>query len=254
MPEPLYNMDYLEQTTRLLKNLKQTSYQPFAACTGGTIADIGCGTGADALNLLKMLEGKVAVLGIDHDELMVGKAQTDAAGQEGIRFETGDATRLSLADNSLAGIRAERLIQHIPAPEQTYAEFNRVLQPGAPVVIVETDWNSITFYNGDAGTAHALNRYLTQENVNNGLAAANVIKNLQGAGFRDINLEIFPFSSRSLDQVVAILRIDYALQQMEARGRISTDVYDSFLAALRDADQNRYFACTINLVVASAIK
>lgn len=254
MPEPLYNIDYLEQTTRLLGNLKQRSYQPFASLNAGTIADIGCGTGADALNLFKMLEGRVQVQGIDHDDLMISKAQADTAGMEGISFETGDATQLKYTDESLAGIRAERLVQHLSHAKQAYAEFQRVLQPGQPVVIVETDWSSINFYNGDPQTAQALNHYLTHENVSNGLAAANLVQDLLDAGFRDIALEIFPLSSRSLDQVTGILRIDYALSQMAEKGRISREAYDNFLAALRDADQNRYFACTINLVVASAIK
>lgn len=254
MAEHLYSIDYLEQTTQLLGNLKKTSYQPFSTLTEGHIADIGCGAGDDAINMARMFGSHISVTGIDYADEMIEKAKSSAGDLPNITFEVGSAEQLPFADASLSGLRNERLIQHLPDPEKAFQEFYRVLKPGHPLVVVETDWNSISFYNGNAGVAQKLNHYLTFNNVKNGNAAANVIRYMQEAGFRDIHIDLFPLSSRSLQQATLMLRIDHALVMMKENVIISDEEYNSFMASLEDADRNHYFACSINLVVATATK
>ncbi|WP_118974864.1 methyltransferase domain-containing protein [Taibaiella koreensis] len=253
MAEHLYNIDYLEQTMQLLGKLKQQSYNPFSTITEGTIADVGCGTGADAINMARMLPG-LEIIGLDYAPEMITKATADAGDLPNISFRQAEASALPFADNTLAGIRNERLIQHVPDPAKVFAEFYRTLKPGQPLVNVETDWSSIAFYNGNAHIAKALNHYLTFKNVKNGNAAANLISDMTAAGFRDIGIELFPLASRSLQQVTAMLRIDHALMMMKTEKHISEVEYNSFLSALEDADRNRYFVCSINLVVTTATK
>jgi len=145
MAQHLYSIDYLEQTTQLLGNLKKTSYQPFGSLTEGHIADIGCGAGDDAINMAKMFGPNIQVTGIDYAEEMIEKAKSSSAGMPNITFHMGSAEQLPFADNELSGLRNERLIQHLPQPELAFQEFYRVLKPGHSLVVVETDWNSISF-------------------------------------------------------------------------------------------------------------
>lgn len=250
----LYNISYLEQTTQVLGQLKQQSYQPFSNITEGHIADVGCGTGADAINMAKMLGSKVQVTGLDISEEMIGKARSSAGDLDNIRFDLAAADALPFADNMLAGLRNERLIQHLPDAPKAFAEFYRVLQPGRSLVTVETAWSSIAFYNGDTAIARQLHDYLTFENVKNGNAAASLITYMKDAGFKDIAIEVFPFVLRSLQQVFQMLRTDHALQMMLEKGHLTQEQYNSFLADIEDADRNHYFACSIDLVVATAIK
>lgn len=254
MAEHLYSIDYLEQTTQLLGNLKRTSYQPFGTLTEGKIADIGCGTGDDAINMARMFGTNIEVTGIDYAEEMIGKAKSSAGDLPNIHFAIGTAEDLPFADEELSGLRNERLIQHLPHPKKAFAEFHRVLKPGHSLVVVETDWNSISFYNGDSAIGQKLNHYLTFNNVKNGNAAGNVIRYMQEAGFNNIHLDLFPLSSRSLQQSILMLRIDHALNMMKEKAIISDEEYNSFMASLEDADRNHYFACSINLVVATATK
>lgn len=249
----LYNIGYLEQTTRVLGQLKEQSYQPFSKITGGHIADVGCGTGADAINMAKMLS-QVQVTGLDISEEMIGKAQSSVEGLDNISFKIAAADDLPFADNELAGLRNERLIQHLTDASKAFSEFYRVLRPGQPLVTVETAWSSIAFYNGDAGIARQLHDYLTFENVKNGNAAANLVGYMKDAGFKDITIEVFPFVLKSLQQVFQMLRTDHALLMMQEKGILSTEQYNSFLADIEDADRNHYFACSIDLVVATGIK
>ncbi len=254
MAEHLYSIDYLEQTTQLLGSLKKTSYQPFRTITTGKIADIGCGAGDDAINMARMFGENIAITGIDYAPEMIEKANSSAAGLSNITFHIGSAENLPFADAELDGLGNERLIQHLPDPQKAFTEFYRVLKPGSPLVVVETDWNSISFYNGDSSIAQQLNHYLTFNNVKNGNAAANVIRYMKEAGFSNIHIDLFPLSSHSLQQVTMMLRIDHALLMMKEQTIISVEEYNSFLASLEDADRNHYFACSINLVVATATK
>jgi ubiquinone/menaquinone biosynthesis C-methylase UbiE len=254
MAEHLYSIDYLEQTTQLLGSLKKTSYQPFGTIAEGKIADIGCGAGDDAMNMARMFGEKIFVTGIDYAPEMIEKASSSAANIPNITFQKGSAENLPFADSELDGLRNERLIQHLPDPQKAFAEFYRVLKPGSPLVVVETDWNSISFYNGDTTIAQKLNHYLTFNNVKNGNAAANVIRYMKEAGFGNIHIDLFPLSSHSLQQVTMMLRTDHALLMMKEQKIISDEDYNSFQASLEDADRNRYFACSINLVVATATK
>ncbi len=254
MEKHLYNINYLEHTANLLRQLKEKSYQPFSKITEGVICDVGCGTGADAINMAKLLGNKVYVKGIDYAEEMIEKANASIGTLENISFSTGSADQLPFSDNELSGIRNERLIQHLPDPGKAFAEFYRTLQPGHSLVTVETDWNSITFYNGNTATAQKLNHYLTYENVKNGAAAANLVRYMQEASFRNITIELFPFSVYSLEQAIATLRIDHALQMMKEKKYISEEEFTSFMAVLEDADRNHYFVCSINLVITTAIK
>ncbi|WP_118952975.1 methyltransferase domain-containing protein [Taibaiella helva] len=250
----LYNISYLEQTTQVLAQLKQQSYEPFRKINTGRIADIGCGTGTDVLNLAQLLGNTVQVTGVDTAEEMIAQARSTAKQQTNADFIQATAGQLPFKDNELSGLRNERLIQHLTDAPAAFSEFYRVLSPQSPVVCVETAWSSIAFYNGDTSVGFRLRDYLGNGNVNNGAAAVKLLDYLTEAGFRAPGIEVYPFVLRSLDQVVQMLRTDHALLMMQEKGLISEEEHNSFKQALEDADRNRYFACSINLVVATAIK
>jgi len=166
-----YNINYLEDTGRFLKSLKEYSYQPFTQINNGTIIDLGCGTGADVSNLGKLLGSQVTVIGIDHDETMLNKAESSFSDQENIKFILSEANVIPFENETVSGLRAERLVQHIAAPENTIFEIHRVLKKGHPLVLVETDWPSLTFYNEHLAIEKKIIQYLTEKKINNGLAA-----------------------------------------------------------------------------------
>lgn len=250
----LYSIDYLEQTTKALEQLKLRSYDLFTHITKGHVADIGCGTGADALNMARRLGEQVQVTGVDIAAEMIDKARSSAEGVANLDFRLSAADTLPFGDNELQGVRNERLIQHLPDAPASFREFYRVMAPEAPLVSVETAWSSISFYNGDYSTGSKLRDYLTGKNVRNGAAAANLTNYMQQAGFREISLEVFPFVLHSLQQVVAMLRIDHAMDRMLEEAIISGEEHKSFWSSVEDADRNHYFACSINIIVATGKK
>lgn len=254
MSSKLYSIEYLEKTTQLLKEIKEKSYERFLDLEKGHVVDVGCGTGQDAINLSRLIPGKVQVTGVDIEEGMILKARENAEGMEGISFLQANVEELPFDNESLQGLRNERLIQHVIHPVQAFREFNRVLQPGASLVIVETDWSSMTLYSAPPGMANRVKDFYAHKNVPNGSVALDLNTLLVQTGFKDIEFNVYPLVSHSLDQVIAFIRLDYILQQMVERELMSTEEHEILFKSLREADTKGHFALSLNLVVATGIK
>ncbi|WP_408648186.1 class I SAM-dependent DNA methyltransferase [Streptomyces gossypiisoli] len=95
------------------------------------VADLGSGPG-HVTALLHDLG--VPVFGVDLSPRMVALARR---AHPGLRFHVGTMTRLDLPDAALGGIAALFSIIHVPDDHlpTTFAEFHRVLRPGAPVLL-----------------------------------------------------------------------------------------------------------------------
>lgn len=249
-----YNISYLEDTGRVLKDLKKHSYSPFVPINQGIIIDLGCGTGLDAINMAGLVSDNVKIIGIDHDPEMLDKAKASSKNIKNIDFILSEAYSIPYQDGSIAGLRAERLMQHLKEPEKAIQEIHRVLKKDHPLLIVETDWRSLALYNEHVEIEEKLNQYLTKEKVNNGTAARKLNSYLENSNFRNIQLEVFPFVVKSLKEANEYLWIGHILKEMEEKNYIGQEEYDLFTRSLEKADKKNYFACSINLVVVSSIK
>jgi ubiquinone/menaquinone biosynthesis C-methylase UbiE len=254
MAQKHYTASYLEDTGVFLKGLKDYSYKPFLDLKSGTVIDLGCGTGIDVLNLSGLLGEGVRVVGIDHDETLLDRGRQSASETHNVDFICSEVTAIPFEDESIDGVRAERLIQHLVHPQQTITEIRRVLKQGSPLMLVETDWASLVFYHGDTGVQKKLIHYLTEVKINNGYAARELTQYLEGAGLQDIRTEIFPFTLRSLKEANDYLWMELILKEMLDKSYLSESEHSNFVESLNSADQNGYFACTINIVVVSSIK
>ncbi|SEM82907.1 Methyltransferase domain-containing protein [bacterium A37T11] len=249
-----YNAGYLENTADFLKNLKQQSYGGFASLQKGTLIDLGCGIGADAINLAKILGEKVNVVGIDHDQELLDKATESAMGLPNIRFIKKEVWDIPFEDKTVSGVRAERLIQHLSNPEQTFKEIYRVLKAGHPVVVLETVWDSLTFYTKHTSIEQQIRSYLTDNKVNNGWAANNLTSYLKDSSFNEIEVNRFPLTGRSLNDARQYLWIDKIMEEMLTGSYIDQQEYDVFNEALTEADNDSFFLCSLDLLLVSALK
>lgn len=114
----------------------------------GPVADLGCGPGAHALALAQR---GYDVVGIDGSPGMVEVARTRAASDEvDATFEVQDlAAPPRFANESLAGVLAILVLQHLPSPVAFIAEIQRCLRPGGYLLITAParDRRSVTSQN-----------------------------------------------------------------------------------------------------------
>jgi ubiquinone/menaquinone biosynthesis C-methylase UbiE len=128
---------YAEQVRTLLAEspYERMMFALFAefvrAAGGGPVADVGCGPGRITAHLRTL---DVDAFGIDLSPGMIEVARRD---HPGLRFEVGSMTDLALASDSLAGLVAWYSLIHIPDDDvpSVLAHFQRVLRPGAPLLI-----------------------------------------------------------------------------------------------------------------------
>jgi SAM-dependent methyltransferase len=120
-----FELPFLEMQLRPLLN---NDNQP------GRVLDAACGEGyGTALLATRAVEA----VGVDIDTVAVEHARRAYAGHRVLRYETGSATALPLADASVDVVVSFETVEHLPAAEQPamLAEFARVLAPDGVLVI-----------------------------------------------------------------------------------------------------------------------
>jgi ubiquinone/menaquinone biosynthesis C-methylase UbiE len=252
--EKHYDINYLQNTRRLLEDLKKLSYQYFDAIEHGTIVDLGCGAGNDVIELAKLISQEVRVVGVDHDPRMVEQGKSASQNMHNVDFILSEASPLPFESDSVAGLRTERVIQHLKNPDKVIDEIRRILIKGHPFVIIETDWNSLAFYTSFTKVELAINKYLTETKINNGFAARKLVSYLQNAGFENITFDIYPFVIKSLADANEYFLIETILSEITYKGYITESESNDFYKTLESASDNGNFACSINLVISSCIK
>ena len=254
MSEKHYDINYLQNSRRLLLNLKERSYVLFKDVTQGTMVDLGCGAGKDVIELAKQNGPGVKVTGVDHDPVMIEQGKTDSKDIDNVSFILSEAFPLPFEDNSLTGLRTERVIQHLKAPEQVIGEVHRILAPGSPFVIIETDWHSLAFFTEFIDIEKKINAYLTDVKVNNGFASRKLTSYLKKQSFNNIKAEIHPIVVSTLQEANDYFWIEKMVKEALEKGYITEKEYTDFYTALQTADENGYFAASINMIVAWATK
>ncbi len=108
---------------------------------GGTVLEIGCGTG----NVL-VLAGRVApgatLIGLDPDPEALALARRKAArAGVGIQLDRGFADQLPYADGSVDRVLSSFMFHHLPGAQKIDAlrEVHRVLAPGGSLHLLDFD-------------------------------------------------------------------------------------------------------------------
>ncbi|MCL2584698.1 MAG: class I SAM-dependent methyltransferase [Streptosporangiales bacterium] len=101
---------------------------------GGTVVDVGCGTGraVPALRAAVGPSGTVVALDLTPEMLQEARPRCAAARDA---LVLADARRLPLAGSSADAVFAAGLVMHLPDPESGFAELARVTRPGGRLVL-----------------------------------------------------------------------------------------------------------------------
>jgi ubiquinone/menaquinone biosynthesis C-methylase UbiE len=130
-----------ESTARITAELEEVLGSPLP---GGTVVDVGSGTGHVAVKLAKT--GRFSrVVATDISPKMLACARGNAAAA-GVSIETveTDMVRLPLDDASVDLVVGCAILHHLPDPRAFLPEVRRVLKPGAPCIFIgdPSTWGS----------------------------------------------------------------------------------------------------------------
>lgn len=248
-----YNSEYLVNTAQIMRGIKENSYKPLASFAGGRILDVGCGTGADVIQLAKIIPA-TSVVGLDHDTGLVAIGKENAKDLSNVQFFVGDVQKTPFDNQYFNAVRAERLIQHIKDPHNAFVEISRVLMPEGLFVIVETDWSSLNFYCGNVDTANKIIHFLTSRKVANGYASKKLYDYYTSSGFGNLHFEIHPLITDKLSDLFLYLWMDKIILEMVETQLLSSIEADLFLNELRFADEQGALICSMNVILAIGVK
>lgn len=255
MSEKHYNAAYLDDTAQILKEIKLNSYKYFSELPEhSAFLDIGCGTGADVINMSTLVKPTCKIIGIDHDPNLIKIAKDSSQAILNVEFLLSEVYNLPYADNSIDGVRAERLIQHLEHSNLLFNEVNRILKLNSRFIVIETDWSSLCFYNGDVIVANKIVDFLTSTKIKNGFASKLTCKYFNQAGFGNLIFELHTLKANRLKDAFAYLWIDKIIEEMKILGILTADEADIFNEQLLNADSRSEFLCSMNIIIGSGQK
>jgi ubiquinone/menaquinone biosynthesis C-methylase UbiE len=143
--------DYLTQVAAspMGAAIKARAIELLALSGGQCVVDVGSGPGVDSVPIARLVGPTGRVIGIDSDPEMVSHANAFAV-EQGVESWTehrvGLASALPLPSGAADAWHSERVLQHLHGdqPLRTLMEAARVLKHGGRLVLVDTDWGTLS--------------------------------------------------------------------------------------------------------------
>ena len=237
--------------------LKSLGLMRLRLTPGDNVLDIGCGPAIDTLAMGKAVGASGFVLGIDGDPRMVKEAN-DASVKAGmgafVYHQAGDATRLAQTSESFDALYCERVLQHIPWAKNQAAvnEMLRVLTPGGRLVLVDTDWATLSVSSIDPIVERKVvyEHALGFANPYSGRTILSLVRNAN-APVKELTAE--PVVIRLPYESVRFL-LKSAVERAIFKGSITWAESQRFTAGLTSARDYRVFCAHLTLLMVTAVK
>jgi mycothiol synthase len=123
---------------------KRRSLELLGLSPGGSVLDVGCGTGPELEPLMDIVGPGGRVVGLERSSWLIAQGRErrrDPA--RAIQLVQGDAGALPFSDEEFDACRADRTLQHLDRPDAALAEMVRVTRPGGHVVVTESRWGLV---------------------------------------------------------------------------------------------------------------
>ena len=256
-PKGYVDADYLETAAALVADIKQQSFERMAIHAGARVLDLGCGPGTDTVALARMVGSHGEVHGVDYDVAMVRQADTRAradAVDGWVSHHHASATALPWPSGYFDACRSERVFQHLLDPERAFDEILRVTKAGGRLVVVDSDWATLTIDADEPLLERRLVQFHAAHMINNPYSGRHLHRMFCRRGLKDIRVNVHPVFITDVAVARQILRLDHLAVEALAGGVIDAEESLRWQASLsRAAASGGFFACA-NAVMVSGQK
>jgi SAM-dependent methyltransferase len=248
---PLTDVRYLQAAAEHVADLKSQSLDALGLVPGATVLDVGCGPGADVQALAAAKAYRV--VGVDICLPMLGAARTGAATRAA--FICANATSLPFSDGAFDAVRSERMLQHLPDPASAVTEMVRVTRPGGRLVLIDTDWASLTIEGtGAPATGQLLKDILLQHVAASPTAGRDLPAYAARNGIQTLKVSHTAFSTGDARFARLITHLDTAENTALATGLLDEPGLARWRASLASASRRGTLRCSLTLVMLLAVR
>ena len=213
---------------------------------GRRVLDVGCGMGDDVFAIAERVGPSGSVVGADVSEAMIEEARRRTPAGAPVSFQVADARALPFPDGAFDGVRAERLLMHVPEVPRAVAEMARVVRPGGRVSVFDFDWDTMVIDGADRDTTRAVVRSFS-DHMKNGWIGRQLPRLFTESGLVDVRTATrvlfppFPFFE---------MLVGGHLTRMVEAGAVSRPAIDAWSADLAAAHaRGRFLAGFVAFIV-----
>ncbi|EGG25396.1 hypothetical protein DFA_03645 [Cavenderia fasciculata] len=219
---------------------------------GMKVIDVGCGAGKDLSRLESIVQGTGEVYGMDISREMVECAKSRMSHLPNVQVFCGNANSIPFDANYFDAVRCERLLQHIPQPDDVIAEMVRITKRGGRIVITDIDWTSSTI--SIPKHVEQINSIIIKDVVFNAHPAIGLhLKGRMKKNPQITDVDIFAqcLYTDSLSVADDFLWLGERGKMAVTQGLISEDEYMQWREAVEQMEEEGSFVFTINLFTVS---
>lgn len=237
---------YLDTVTALpeIQRYKHASYDLVGAMPGAHVLDVGCGTGDDVNALAARVGRHGSATGVDSSPALIRNARQQA--HPSSIFHVADACALPFDNACFDGVRADRVLMHIPEPDRAIAEMARVLRPGGQLVITEPDWYTLVVDPGDPDIGNRLLAAHFARVIQNPAIGRTLVHRLSAAGL--LSVRIADYKNTVLYNLAAADRLFGLIAAVAESDTLlpgHTREVTAWRQALEAADHRDLFLCSL---------
>ncbi|HEX7894418.1 MAG TPA: methyltransferase domain-containing protein [Terriglobales bacterium] len=247
-------VSYLDIAADQFASLKSFSYSVLQLRRGDRVLDVGCGCGDDLRKMATLISPTGRAVGIDISKLMIEEARRrNAARALPIDFEVGQATDLRWGSDVFDACRADRVLQHLPDPQQAVNEMVRVLKPGGRIVVMDRDWGMVALDSSDPVTTGIV-LHRAQSGIRNGWIGRQLWRLFQSAGVNDVEVVSRSLNLRDFEIADTLLDLRQVLEHAIAEELVGKAAAEQWIDDLLERDAAGQFFATITLYLAYGVK
>jgi ubiquinone/menaquinone biosynthesis C-methylase UbiE len=250
---PLADPSYLQVAAEHAARLKSQSRDALGLLPGAAVLDVGCGLGSDVQAMAA--SSTCRAVGVDTDPRMLAAARSATAPDTSVAFICANATRLPFPDGAFDAVRSERMLQHLSDPARAVCEMARVTRPGGRLVLIDTDWSSLTIDGtGDPATEQLLTEFLTQQAAASPTAGKDLPDYAARANLQV--LRVFPtaFTTGNAALLRLIAFLDVAEDAALAAGQLDAVGLAAWRSRLASASHRGSLSCSLTLTMVIAVR
>ncbi|MFT7464551.1 MAG: ubiquinone/menaquinone biosynthesis C-methylase UbiE, partial [Pseudohongiellaceae bacterium] len=221
---------------------------PFRRCR--QLLEVGCGVGAQTEILLRRFP-EVHVTGVDSSphNLAAAREHLERLGwaEQRYAFNPGDARSLDLGASTFDGAFLCWILEHVGDPARVLSEVQRLLRPGAPIVITEVQ-NATFFLDPYSPNTLAYWMAFNDHQIEMGgdpFVGAKLGNLLQSAGYHDITTKVrtFHLDNRRAEERREFIAFWAELllsgcEQLLAAGKVTAEVVDGMKVELETVSRD----------------